>query len=313
MPSNREPSIIPFAELEPSWHVPGAKVGGTLRWLISWVGGRKGFVNSNPERAVINDEISVGLMYLPVGQRQEGLHYHTVTEIYVIVKGRVVGYDGSNTSHIAGPMDCIYIPAGVPHGVRNAGMEDVELIWLHDGVEASGMTIYCDTQQDLENAPSKAPIQVVQLQDLAPVWSNPRAKEPEFLRWVVNWIGGPGGFENLNPGYAVESEKIALGLTVLMPGNKQVPHCHSVAEVYVILKGKVLVKLDKEGKKAKELAYLDCAYFPDGAVHSLRNHGSEPAYIMWAHDRANRSGGTNYENLEGQELSTPQPSTNGIA
>jgi hypothetical protein len=38
-------SIIRYRDLEPQWHVPGAKEPGFMRWLISWVGGPKGYVN----------------------------------------------------------------------------------------------------------------------------------------------------------------------------------------------------------------------------------------------------------------------------
>ena len=291
MVSNKDASIIRFAELEPSWHVPGAKVPGTMRSLISWVGGPKGYVNSNPGFAVENDEIGVGLMYLPIGQRQQGLHYHTITEIYIIVKGQVEGYDALGIPHLAGPMDCMYIPPGVPHGVRNCGMEDVELIWLHDGMEAKGATVYCKNEDDIKNAPSKQPVKVIPLPDLEPTWGAPRAKEPEFLRWVVNWVGGPDGFENFNKGHAVESDKVALGLTVLLPGQKSVPHAHAVAEVYVIMKGKALINL---GKGNQELGYLDSVYFPKDYYHSLRNHGAEPVYLMWVYEKGNRTGSTQY-------------------
>jgi citrate synthase len=43
---------------------------------------------------------------------------HSVTEIYVILKGGVESFDGVGRVHRAGPLDCLYIPAGVPHGVR---------------------------------------------------------------------------------------------------------------------------------------------------------------------------------------------------
>jgi mannose-6-phosphate isomerase-like protein (cupin superfamily) len=292
MPAATDVSIIRFADLEPAWHVPGAKVPGTMRWLISWVGGPKGYINSNPGFAVENDEISVGLMYLPVAQRQQGLHYHTITEIYVIIKGCVEGYDGSGHPHRAGPMDCIYIPRGVPHGVRNIGTEDVELVWLHDGVEAKGLTVYCQTQEDIDTAPSREPIRVVTLAGLAPFWNAPRAKEPEFLRYIVSWIGGPPGFENFNRGVAVETDKIALGLTVILPGHKQVHHRHDVAEVYVILKGKAVVQHNNE---RKELGYLDSMYFPAKTIHALRNHGSDPVYVMWTHEKSNLINGTQYQ------------------
>lgn len=252
-----------------------------------------GFINASPGKAVENEDIGVGFMYLPVGQRQQGLHYHEVTEIYIIVKGNLEGYDSTGNPHRAGPMDLINIPAGIPHGVRNCGSEDVEMIWLHDGVEEKGVTVYCETDEDVKKAPGKKPISIVSLKDLEPCWSLPRAKEPEFLRWSVNWIGGPTGFQNLNPGLAVESEKIATGLTVLMPGHKQVPVTHrEVSETYIIIGGKTVVNL---GEGNTEVGYLDGLYFPPGLTHSLRNHGREPAYIVWAHSKANPIGGTVYE------------------
>ena len=237
-------------------------------------------------------DIRAGLMYLPVAQRQQGLHYHTITEIYVILRGHVEGYDGTGTPHRAGPMDCIYIPPGVPHGVRNCGLEDVELVWLHDGVEKKGLTVYCQTEKDIAEAPSKESIKVVSYIDLEPFWDAPRAKEPGFLRWVVNWVGGRINFENFNLGFAVESDRITLGYTVLLPGHKQVPHKHAVAEVYIMIKGKALINL---GNGNKELDYLDSVYFPPGVTHSLRNHTSEAVYIMWVYDKANAVGDTIYE------------------
>ncbi|OAL36765.1 hypothetical protein AYO20_03820 [Fonsecaea nubica] len=286
-------SLVRFSDLEPSWHVPGAKVPGTMRWLISWVGGPAGYINSSPGKAVENEDIGVGFMYLPVGQRQQGLHYHEVTEIYIIIKGFLEGYDGTGKSHRAGPMDLINIPAGVPHGVRNCGSEDVEMVWLHDGVEKKGVTVYCTTEEDIRNAPGKEPITIVSLKDLEPCWSLPRAKEPEFLRWSINWIGGPSGYQNLNRGLAVESEKITAGLTVLMPGNKQPPYAQEqVSETCIIAGGKAVINL---GQGNTEVGYLDCLYFPPGLTHSLRNHGTEPAYILWAHSKANPIGATVYQ------------------
>lgn len=73
--------IIPFDELEPQWHVPGAKEGGYLRWLTSWVGGPKGHINPNFGRSVISDKGCVGFMKLMQGCRQKGVHSHTVVEV----------------------------------------------------------------------------------------------------------------------------------------------------------------------------------------------------------------------------------------
>ena len=93
------------------------------------------------------------MMYLPRGQRQAGRHTHGVTEIYVVLQGELEGFDASGHPHRAGPMDCTYIPAGCPHGVRNCGLQDVILIWVHDGIERDGIAIYYADDHEFTNAP----------------------------------------------------------------------------------------------------------------------------------------------------------------
>jgi hypothetical protein len=83
-------------------------------------------------------------MRMPVGNRQAGVHVHSVTEIYVILRGEVESFDGVGNRHRAGPLDCLYIPAGVPHGVRTVGAVDLELIWVHDAIERVGVSSYLD-------------------------------------------------------------------------------------------------------------------------------------------------------------------------
>lgn len=290
--SNKIPSVIPFHELEPSWHVPSAKVPGFMRWLVSWVGGPEGFVNPNLGRAIVGNKIGVGYMYLPIGQRQEGLHYHSITEIYIILKGQVQSYEGlSGESTLAGPMDCVYIPKGVPHGVRNCGTEDVELLWLHDGIEAKGVTVYCHTQEDLQQAPSQEPIVTISLKDLEPCWDLPRAKEPEFLRWVVNWVGGPQGHTDYNQTVSIKSGKMSLGMTTILPGHKQPVHSHEVGKVYVVVGGKGLVNY---GEGIRQLGYLDGVYLPPHTGHSLRNHGTQTLRVVWALESIEKSGSVTY-------------------
>lgn len=276
--SNKVASVIPFKELSPSWHVPSAKIPEYMRWLVSWVGGPKGFVNPSLGRAVRSDNFVLGYMHLPVGQRQEGLHYHSITEIYVIVKGEVESFDPTG-SHTAGPLDCLYIPPGSPHGVRNVGSEDVELIWLHDGVEAKGVTVYCHSEEQVRSAPSQEPVTKVSYADLAACWTGQNPCVPPYLHWSINWVGGLDHYENYNPQHAVSSFKTALGATVILPGNKIAPHTHDVAEVYVILRGKGIINL---GRGNRELGHLDGVYFPPGVVHSLSNYGDEPLYVLWA-------------------------------
>lgn len=83
-----------------------------MRWLVSWVGGPPGYINPSQGVSVVSDEMAVGYMSLPIGQKQPGLHTHTVAEIYIVLSGQLMGWDGRGDEHLAGPDDCVYIPAG---------------------------------------------------------------------------------------------------------------------------------------------------------------------------------------------------------
>ena len=189
------PRIVRFRDLVPSWETKQAREAGYMRWLVTWLGGPAGHINTNPGTAIENTQCAVGMMYLPVGQRQAGRHIHGVTEIYVVLQGELEGFDASGHPHRAGPMDCTYIPEGCPHGVRNCGMEDVILIWAHDGIERNGTAVYYDDDHLFNHAP---PIELVRFADLQPDWSDPGARTPGTMRWSVNdgkcsTSGGGGG------------------------------------------------------------------------------------------------------------------------
>lgn len=288
--SNSKTQIIRHSSLEPQWHVPGAKEPGFIRYLINWVGGPPGYINPNKESATISEEVVVGLMNLPVGQKQKGIHYHSVAEIYIILRGKLEGYDGNGHITHAGPLDCMYIPAGVPHGVRNCGTEDCDLIWVHDGIEKIGTSVYFMDGQ-VPDTPQVGEISIIPFTSLDPSYGLPRAKEIEFMRWVVNWVGGPQGCDNFNRTVATESDRVAIGMTVLLPGQKSVPHSLKDGEVYVVMRGKALLN---SGEGSREINKLDGAYITPGEVHSVRNHGEEPLYLMWVHERPQVDGATKY-------------------
>lgn len=267
--------IIRNLDLEPAWNVKQAKEPGFMRSLISWVGGPEGYLNENPGKAVISDRCAVGLMRMPAGNRQAGVHFHSVAEIYVILKGQVESFDGVGHIHRAGPLDCLYIPAGVPHAVRTIGDEDLQLIWVHDALEKNGTSVYLDGPGPF---PADDTVSLIPFLELEPNWDEERAKEPGFLRWVVNWVGGREGYINFNPANAMQSDKIGLGMTSLLPGNKEVPHSNREAEINIVLSGKVATVLDGH---VTELGPLDALYCPGGQLHTLRNHGDVPASVLW--------------------------------
>ncbi len=263
------PSVLRFKDLEPSWAVPRATEPGFMRWLVSWLGGPAGYVNFNQGIAAASTRASMGFMAMPQGNRQAGLHKHTVTEIYVILQGEVEGYDHTGHSHVAGPLDCIYIPAGVPHGVRTCGTQDLHLVWVHDATERVGMSVYVDRAQPSD---SDARISIVRAQDLEPSWDAPRAREGGFLRWTTTYVGSRPG--------SVPNSLVSLGMTWIPPGNRDdlAPLDH--ARMLLLVRGTAVARVGLDHTNSL-LSPLDALHLPAGQAVSLRALGDAPAAVLW--------------------------------
>ncbi len=276
----RHARIVRSDDLEPSWTVKQAKEPGFMRSLITWVGGPEGFINTNPGVAVETGRCVTGLMRMPPGNRQAGVHVHSVTEVYVILEGRCESFDGEGRRHVAGPLDCLYIPAGVPHGVRTVGHEDLELIWVHDAIERWGVSQYLEGPGPF---PAEDEVRLIRIDDLEPQWTAPGANETGTLRWMVNWVAGPDG-RNHNPGVAVINPQLALGLTVVDPWNRHLPRRHGGDESYVVLSGAAIVEI---GTERHRIGRLDALHRPAGCEAGLRNAGDAPLYLLWVRDAPN--------------------------
>jgi mannose-6-phosphate isomerase-like protein (cupin superfamily) len=269
-----ETKLIRFAELQPAWTVKRATEPGFLRWLVSWMGGPAGYVNFNPEQAAQSGRAAMGFMAMPQGNRQAGLHKHSVAEIYVILKGEIEGYDHTGLSHRAGPLDCIYIPAGVPHGVRTCGTQDLHLVWVHDAIERLGVSVYVDTAGPED---SDEHISIVRLVDQPPHWV---AAPQGGLRWQVGFVGdGPG---------EVPNAAIRLGVTTLLTG--------SIERLEPVGTNRLLLNIGAEvGVRSQNatttnatttLANLDALHVQAGATATIWNTRDEPARLLWLEERA---------------------------
>jgi mannose-6-phosphate isomerase-like protein (cupin superfamily) len=267
--------IIRFNDLEPSWTTKQAKEPGFMRWLITWVGGPAGHINTNPGIAVESTQCAVGMMYLPRGQRQAGKHTHGVTEIYVVLQGKLDGFDASGRPHRAGPLDCTYIPAGCPHGVRNCGLQDVVLIWVHDGIERSGTAVYYADDHEFTNAP---PIELVRFADLEPDWSGPGARTPGTMRWSVDWVGNRATAAENRSAATVPNPRVAIGLTVLEPGHSVPAEPLPVPRLYLVAEGQAITDI---GENKITLGYLDGLHLPAAEQATLRNNGPQPLRLLW--------------------------------
>jgi len=277
--------VVPYNTLDEQWHVPGAREPGYMRWLKSWVGGPAGYVNPNKQAAVINENFVVGMMNLFKGQKQKGLHYHSVTEIYVILMGELESYDGKGEKTYAGPMDCIYIPAGVPHGVRNSGNSDCELIWVHDGIEKIGTSVYY-MDGIVTGPPQVDIISMARWTDLQHHINTPLADRDGFKRWLVSWVAGSApGQVNYNRGMAVPSDKVAIGMTCLKAGQSVPLLKGGVGYCYVVMDGEATFEGgQKENDAVQRVTRLDGVWVPKGTPHKVTNHGQRDLQLMWVQE-----------------------------
>ena len=275
--------IVRADDLEPSWTVKQAKEPGFLRSLITWVGGPEGHINTNPGVAVETERCVTGLMRMPPGNRQAGVHVHSVAEIYVILKGRCESFDGEGRRHLAGPLDCLYIPAGVPHGVRTVGDDELELVWVHDAIERWGVSTYLDGPGPF---PADDEVRLIAFDALEPRWTEARATEVGFLRWSVNWVAGQGDVD-LNPGVAETNARLSLGSTMVQPWNRRPSPVLEGAETLVILSGRAIAEI---GGTRHPLGRLDAIHRPAGRDLALRSASDEPLHLLWVRESADAAG-----------------------
>jgi mannose-6-phosphate isomerase-like protein (cupin superfamily) len=132
-----EIQIVRWQSLRPNWASRDTGVPGHARWGVTPIGGPPGFEHMNREDGAIQTtSCTVGLMVFPPGVSSPGVHVHAeVNEVYVVAQGELCVLSGEGTETLLRRYDVAFIPAGVPHGVRNAGLEDGHLIWIKTGVE----------------------------------------------------------------------------------------------------------------------------------------------------------------------------------
>lgn len=271
--------IVRNRDLEPTWTVLRAKEPGFMRSLITWMGGPDGYINTNPGVAIESRHCAVGLMDMGPGQRQPGVHTHSMVEIYVILDGMVESFDGVGNRHTAGPLDCLYIPKGVPHGVRTVGDKPVKLLWVNDAIEKWGVSRY-------QEGPGPHPaengeiVRLIRFNDLEPDWSAPRAKEAGFLRWRVSWAGSASHATgaNFNPGIAAINERVGVSLTAVSPANRLLRDETARGDrLLVVTRGRGILAT---GRERVEIGPQDAAFCPAGAGLDFRALDGEPLHLI---------------------------------
>ena len=80
---------------------------------------------------------------------------------------------------------------------------------------------------------------------------------------------------------AIPAEHFTLSIMFIPPGQGNAAHTHEVEEVFFVLRGKVLVFFEDEGRRAEAvLGEWDCVSAPANVIHGFQNVGLEPAYMQ---------------------------------
>ncbi|CAB4864155.1 unannotated protein [freshwater metagenome] len=275
------PVVVRFEDLVPGWHEAKCSTeAGFLRWLSPYVGGPPGHLHEHPATGLVGVHSTMGVMGLLSGQRQWGVHRHTTTEIYLILRGHVATVEAGGVSQPMGPMDLLYIPREAPHAVRAVGEEDVLLMYVHDDHERLGESRYYADDDPSVQGPDIHPT-VVRWNDLEPWWGAPGAGLAGSFNWSVTWAGGGEGRLNLNPGVAAVGEGCAMGATVIAAANAQEPERWETVRYLQVVSGRVSV----EGRPdLGVLGAYDVLIVPPGHSHALRAVGLDDATIVWFHE-----------------------------
>jgi mannose-6-phosphate isomerase-like protein (cupin superfamily) len=277
----KEPRLIRWRDLAPRWVVPHSKEPGYLRFNLSYVGGPEGFVNINTETDLISLRTSIGLMWMPAGQRQFGLHRHTVCESYVILQGAVdslgPSVDADKISHDrADTMDCLHMPIGAPHASRTVGDEDVMLLWFHDALERDDAAVYYD-EDDPELAGLPA-TRYVEWKSLEPSWDAPGAKEPGTMQMLTSFIGGAEGHVHHNRAQGIVSDRNAAGTVEIPVGNAEHPQAREMVRYCLVTSGTAAVVDHPEIGVAEK---WDMLVMPQNEPFAIRAVGIEPLRMVW--------------------------------
>ncbi len=116
--------IVAYRDLTPRWDIYKARTAGYMRWTYNYMLGPK---ERNPfpdDPVVIGSQVHVKLFALAPNNIQPP-HKHDEDVIFAVVTGRARFLEGPEARPVgeAGPLDCVYVPAGEFYASVNVGSE----------------------------------------------------------------------------------------------------------------------------------------------------------------------------------------------
>lgn len=110
--------------LDANWDLPKADEPGHMRNIWVYVDGEIGASNS-----------MVGLAHQPPGNGMPGFHQHEAEETYFVLEGTAAFWTDTDDEAIVEKHESAYFPPGEKHAYRNAGTDDLLMLWALAGAE----------------------------------------------------------------------------------------------------------------------------------------------------------------------------------
>lgn len=111
-------------DLEPNWDLPKADEPGHMRNIWVHVDESSGAKNSMIE--MVNQ---------PPGNGMPGLHQHEAEETYFVLEGKAAFWTDTDNEVIVEPYESAHFPSQEKHAYRNAGTDDLVMLWALAGPE----------------------------------------------------------------------------------------------------------------------------------------------------------------------------------
>lgn len=118
--------ISRLTELKPNWDLPKADEPGFMRNL--WV---------HVDEETGGDNSMLGVVHQPPGNGIPGLHKHEAEETYFVLEGTAAFWTDTDDEVIVEQHESAFFPSQEKHAYRNAGTEDLLLLFALAGSEAA--------------------------------------------------------------------------------------------------------------------------------------------------------------------------------
>lgn len=110
--------------IEPDWDLPKADEPGYMRNIWVYVDEDAGASNS-----------MIGIVHQPPGNSMPGLHRHEAEETYFVLEGRAAFWTEADDEVVVERHGSAFFPPGEKHAYRNAGTDDLLMLWALAGAE----------------------------------------------------------------------------------------------------------------------------------------------------------------------------------